>query len=803
MKRNDHLKKITYSVLLTTTLSFILFFSLNISFIQYLGIFVPLILFLAIKYFHKKNIYWGSFVSTIALTNLGVFLFRKFLDGFWIRFDLIDFIFIAYAFFNFTMLCLFFVLSLLNHIRSKKIKEKAEELFSERKYETERIKEMLASYNNIGVNAQWGDGKTFLFKRLEKELEGKYFFLTIKVLSVTIDTVEKFILNEINYLLEKESLFSITSSKIKWLLSQPALYNIGDIFLSASSYTKSFECIKKDVQKIGKPIVISFEDIDRIENKEILFKIFSIADMLSCDYIKFVYQYEEKRLLKILETDKFFLEKYIPYTTSLAPIPFGKSIQFFCEEEKYSNLEKDIFNFFSYTIIVPEIISKRIQIDNLERLEIPAFSIRKMQIFLDEVNSSIKNDSFKSLNKPEQSITTFYYVKHFYHSLFQKIDLSSNFLEAEIFEYDNKSYSLKSLLKIEQKPEIIWNTQNNKLALKVLILLGYNFKPLIDSLEFEKEKKRKKTIDEFFKNVDEREINDKINRMIKNLYAAGKSEYTNYENFVKEMDKTVLKEPASLQETKFRKLYLKMYYGKNMERDNHTIYRFLIPEIFDTFQAFEIYENDPSNWIKLIDFYLQREEIAEISPDFIKILNHCNISYKSVYLHILNKFNDLKIIGHLKDEKSYVKFLDKYLSAISALRYIDTREVEWLKAGFGNNWNIVKEYVFEELKKNLTDFVNKSPIEKTKTEAKLMIAFIDKNIQIIETTEKAENKKNDTKEPHNPQHYYDKYIKDLEERNLSSKELKKELNEGYEKGLYNPHEVNYIWDYFKKKNENN
>lgn len=104
---------------------------------------------------------------------------------------------------------------------------------------------MLASYNNIGVNAQWGDGKTFLFKRLEKELEGKYFFLTIKVLSVTIDTVEKFILNEINYLLEKESLFSITSSKIKWLLSQPALYNIGDVFLSASSYTKSFECIKK------------------------------------------------------------------------------------------------------------------------------------------------------------------------------------------------------------------------------------------------------------------------------------------------------------------------------------------------------------------------------------------------------------------------------------------------------------------------------------------------------------------------------------------------------------------------------
>ena len=110
----------------------------------------------------------------------------------------------------------------------------------------------------------------------------------------------------------------------------------------------------------------------------------------------------------------------------------------------------------------------------------------------------------------------------------------------------------------------------------------------------------------------------------------------------------------------------------------------------------------------------------------------------------------------------------------------------------------MKEYVFDELKKNLTDFANKSPVEKTKNEAKLMIAFIDKNIQIIGTPNKAENKTNDTKEPHNPQHCYDKHIKDLEARNLSSEELKKELSEGYEKGLYHPYEINEIWDYFKK-----
>ncbi|OWV19947.1 hypothetical protein B7990_01895 [Fibrobacter sp. UWB4] len=795
MKKSKLLRKIACTIFLTTALSFIIFFSLNINFVQYLGISIPLILFLLTKYFYKGNIYWGGFVSLIALTNLGVFLFEKFLKGFWICFDFIDFIFIIYTSLNFIMLCLFISSHFFKHAKFTIPKEK---LFSERKYELERIKIMLINHNIIGINAQWGDGKTFLFKRLEKDLKDKYIFLTIKVLSVTIDSVEKFILNEINYQLENESIFSITSSKIKWLLSQPALYNVGDVFLSASSYTRSFEYIKKDIQKIGKPIVISFEDIDRIESKEILFKIFSIVDMLSCDYVKFVYQYEENQLLRILGTNKLYLEKYIPYTTSLAPISFEKNIQFFCKNEKYSNLEKDIFNFFSYTIIIPDIISKRIQIETLDKLEIPAFSIRKMQIFLEEVNSSIKKDSFKSLKKSKQSIIIFYYIKHFCYSIYQKIDLSSNFLEAEIFEYDNKMYSLKSFLNIEQKSEILWNNSNNKLALKILILLGYNFKSLVDSLEIKENTNRKKNIDDFFKNVDERENNDKINRMIKNLYAAGKSEYTNYEKFVIEMDKSVLGVSPQSQKSKFKKLYKKMYYGKDMERDNRTIYRFLIPELFDTFQAFEIYESNPVNWIKLIDFYFQQEEIAEISPDFIRILNYCNISNKSVYLHILNKFNNLKIIRHLKDDKNYLKFLDKYLSAISALQYVDTREVSWLQADY-NDWNVVKKYVFDELKKKLTDFANKTPIEGTKNEVILMIAFIDKNIQIIESTKKAENKTYDTQSSHDKQPHYHKQIKYFEEEKLSSDEIKKELNEGYERGLYKPYEVNEIWDYFQKK----
>ena len=69
----NELKKIAYTICLTTILSFVLFFSVKIDFVQYLGMFVPLILFLLIKYFHKENIYFGGYVSIIAVVSLSVF----------------------------------------------------------------------------------------------------------------------------------------------------------------------------------------------------------------------------------------------------------------------------------------------------------------------------------------------------------------------------------------------------------------------------------------------------------------------------------------------------------------------------------------------------------------------------------------------------------------------------------------------------------------------------------------------------------------------------------------------------------
>lgn len=799
-KLRKELKGIVCSASLTAALSFLLFYSVDVGFYQYLGVFIPLTFFLLTKYFHKENIRFAGYISIIILVNLSVFLFRKYQESYWICFDFIDFIFIAYVLFNFLLLRIFLVSLFLDYCAQNNQVDNDEKLFSERKYELGRIKEMLSKYNIIGINAQWGDGKTFLFRILEKDFENEYLFLKIKVLSVTIDSVEKFILNEINYLLEKQSVFSITSSKIRGLLDQPILHNVGNVLLSANSFTKSFESIQNDVRKIGKPIVVVFEDIDRIEKSEIIFKIFSIVDMLSCDYIKFVYQYEEKELLKILKKDRCYLEKYIPYVTSLATIPFNTAIQFYCEENLYPNLKKEDFYFLSFNIdfsvYIPENVLNQIKIDGVETLQIPVFSIRKMQIFLDEIHSCKINDSFRSLSNPEKTIIVFYFIKHFCDALYQRIDLEKSFLDSKFFVFENELYSLKEIIKNSQSSEEIWKEKQNRQILILLIWLGYDLTALVEPFGI-KEQKRKKEIDDFFENVSRREKNDKIDRVIKNLYAAGKSEYTNYEKFVRAMDDEVLSETSRLRESRYGKLLEKMFNGK-IERDNHTIFRIAIPSMLETFYAYEIYENDPDNWIKLIDFYFKRENITEITPGLIRILCRCNLSYKEVYLHIIKIFNNLQVIGHLKDEMRYLEFLDKYLSAIASLRYISVSEVNWIDAA-PNEWNIIKEKALLKLRKKLVDFASNSPLVDVKNEVSLMVDFIDKNIEIIDSPQKANVVSNSNGDDHKRPSLFDEHIASFKKKKLSMDELKEELKKGYKKGIYSAGDVSRIWDYFNNR----
>lgn len=721
-------------ICVTSFFSFILFFWKDIDFVQYLGAALSVLGFFIVSYCIFRSKKFFSLYGLIALTNLVVFLFQKYREGYRIVCDVVDMVYLIYP----ACILVFIFVGLINRIHiiehilisGKVYQDKVKNLFNERDFDLKRILDYLHKYNTIGVVSKWGEGKTFLFKMLEQKTDISYYYVKIGVMSVTIDTVEKIILDEINHILESKGIFSSASTKLKNILSSQSILNaVCSLFFNSSSYASQINVLKEDVKKLSKPVILIFEDIDRIEDEKIIYKIFSIAVSLANDRIKVVYQYNEDDLINILKIDKLYLEKYIPYTINLTPLAFERVVAVFCDAKRYVNIKKDDFMFLRISKSIPDIIKNRLQIGDEIKLKIPSFSIRKIILFLDEIDASLNNNAYKAKDEIKKALILYYFMKHFLYNLYNKISLQRNFLDEELFEYENKRYSLKNLLKENVCNEDFWSNQNNKQALGMLVMFGYEFKPIVDSLN-ENNVQNKQSVKEFFKNIKEEEKNDKINRVIRNLYADGLSEYTDYENAVKEMKSTVLNAPLDEQEEKYRVLSEKMYH-QDFPRDNGTIFRIGIPGELELFRAFNLYEDDSDVWVKLIDFYLRHKEIKSVTSDLIEVLLLCQIHSRKVYLHILKMFNRLEIIGNLNKVESYKDFLLEYLHALSRLGFVNTHIVFWLEDS-----PVAKKeqttLVFDTLKDDLKKLQNGLSIDKMRKDVETIIEFIEKNRKIIE-----------------------------------------------------------------------
>ena len=98
---------------------------------------------------------------------------------------------------------------------------------------------------------------------------------------------------------------------------------------------------------------------------------------------------------------------------------------------------------------------------------------------------------------------------------------------------------------------------------------------------------------------------------------------------------------------------------------------------------------------------------------------------------MLNKFNNLKIIGNMSKDKIYKRFLVKYLRALSILGYIETHDIDYFEP---DNDNIdiqmtllgLDEFIkkLEKLKRNICTTIIKNDIN-------TIIQFIKINKEII------------------------------------------------------------------------
>ena len=729
IKINIFKKDFLINILWIFLLSLIFFYSFSISFKFYFSVLLGVWLFLILQYPIDKNENWYiQFLFFSIINSISFYLVRYFQ-----RKDFLILSIKILIIYYFILFCIILFKSV--YYTSKTNLENDGDLFVERKYDLERLLNYLNYFSIIGINGEWGSGKSFLTDHLKN-----FILIKIDLLSCNVDEIQTVILNELDKLLKNQGIFSPFSPKLKKILQQGKLFeNISQLFVKNDiSYSEAITGLHNNLKSINKPIVIVYEDLDRVENTTVIKQILGISEKIAGDNIKILYQFSETNLLD-KGIERTYLEKYIPFILNLTDIPFESTLSYVLKQEIYKDslLNEEDFKFLYLPVYLPHFNN----FNNLNRpltsikFELKNVTIRKTQLFLNELNQVINEKEIYKKNK--RVVILFFLLKHFYYEAYKKISSGESLLDTFTFLYQGKNDTILNWVAYCHNEGInildLMTTEDNKLSAFIISIFEYNCDIETINNDFED------FVNEARNNLKNKNLNEQKDRIIWNLIGNGKSEYTDCEKFVNSFYNEVIDTSKTEWIKNFKNLWSNLFDGKykNMEkRDNNTIFKMRIPRMISLFQANYVIGRTGSQWIKLIDFYfLYNKNLDMITPELIECLYYCELSDRNSYLYIINKFNNLKITKNLNLHKSYKKFLLEYLSMFSTLGFCDTYDTWDLREQSKEYIDVktIEKNVFLPLKKKLENLFSNVQIKIVQKDIEILIKFLDKNIELVNT----------------------------------------------------------------------
>ena len=729
IKINIFKKDFLINILWIFLLSLIFFYSFSISFKFYFSILLGVWIFLTLQYPIDKNENWYiQFIFFSIINSISFYLVRYFQKK--------NFLILSIKILITYYLILFcIILFKCVYYTSKTNLENDGDLFVERKYDLERLLNYLNYFSIIGINGEWGSGKSFLTDHLKN-----FILIKIDLLSCNVDEIQTVILNELDKLLKNQGIFSPFSPKLKKILQQGKLFeNISQLFVKNDiSYSEAITGLHNNLKSINKPIVIVYEDLDRVENTTVIKQILGISEKIAGDNIKILYQFSETNLLD-KGIERTYLEKYIPFIFNLTDIPFESTLSYVLKQEIYKDslFDEEDFKFLYLPVHLPHFNN----FNNLNRpltsikFELKNVTIRKTQLFLNELNQVINEKEIYKKNK--RVVILFFLLKHFYYEAYKKISSGESLLDTFTFLYQDKNDTVLNWVAYCHNEGInildLMTTEDNKLSAFIISIFEYNCDIETINNDFED------FVNEARNNLKNKNLNEQKDRIIWNLIGNGKSEYTDCEKFVNSFYNEVIDTSKTEWIKNFNKLWGDLYNRKykDMEkRDNYSIFRLGISSMVSLFQANYVIGRTGSQWIDLIDFYfLYNKNLDMITPELIECLYYCELSDRNSYLYIINKFNNLKITKNLNLHKSYKKFLLEYLSMFSTLGFCDTYDTWDLREQSKEYIDVktIEKNVFLPLKKKLENLFSNVQIKIVQKDIEILIKFLDKNIELVNT----------------------------------------------------------------------
>lgn len=647
-------------------------------------------------------------------------------------------------------------------------------LFVERQNDLNRLREYLNKFSIVGLNGDWGSGKSFLTDQLKDD----FHMVKIDLLSCNLEEVQSLVIGELDKVLKEEGVLSPFSPKIRKMLNQGGfLEKIGGLFIKDDVlFTEALEQFRKDLNQLPFRLLIVFEDLDRVESIDVIKKIMGISEKLAGDNIRVLYQFSEDNLHN-KGIDRAYLEKYIPFTVNLTDIPFEKMVEyvFYSYQNKIVELRKDDLDFLNYSLYI-RIGSKTYE----GKFIANNITIRRMEHFFDEVDQSLQNGNYTRSDR--RTVVSFFVIKHFCDPLYRKLEMGKSLLDMALFHHEEQILSYWELKKkFPDNVDELWtalNTLDNQQVLLLFSMLDYHFS---DDDKWERNPQ-----------------NEKMDRIVSNLLGQGKSELTNSEYVIQDLFDNVLNAPQEEWMQRFNEMKGKLHRGEPLnenKNDNKTIFKMgdctivRLAKTLKNVEKISQIKRTREEWMKFLEFIFQYYDKPYIDTDLVQCLTHCTNLYRSCYIYTLEQFNRLEISYNFNDKAYYAKFLKQYLRQLSRLGFCDTEIVTLLDENKIDPSTC--NDVFDVLEKDLSGYTSVD-LPDLQRDLTIVRDFIEKNRQLIA------NETSAPRSDHNVNITFSSAPPPNEEEALGDIELdedfQKQLEQYYKDGKLKPYQVKRVWD---------
>lgn len=785
-------------ILLSLVISFVFFnflkLSINMYFISYCSIFI----FIKINLSIKNNKDFFNKYLLFNLIFLSCFIINRFKDNVLFH-QTQEYIFYVII----IMHLIFFKIWIYEHeIKKRECNNDEISIIPKRLQDLKMLEDYIDKFNVVGLNGSWGTGKSFIVNYFKEKHVKEYEFIEIDLLTSNLNEVQLTLMDAFEDVLLKNKILPKYTNKLKRSASSLSLIGKAQNFLNLilnsnelkSSVFKSFIDETKKLE--DKKFLVIFEDIDRVENKDILKEIFAISEKIANENVKILYQYDESLLVNSGFTFEY-LEKYIPFKLNITNLHLTEIINFLFEENshlKSENLSEEDFLYLSSMDLRFRNIFRMTNSKFIVHSDFGFLPFRKVENMIVEISNMINKNSLFLKNK--ELLISFFVIKHFLPMQFKKFSEVDKVDVLKIFSFKDKAGNIHSTIDLinpeyikkhmdDKKESTLMNEifidkenihlDENKMNLVVLKLFNYE---ILDP--------KMKNQDRFtlLKNK-YKHSHEKQNRTIQKLLYQGSSEFTNHEFFKQKFIQMVLSENPNKKETysDFIEYFFKM---NKYVVGNSTILKIGKSNMESLFEAFNLSGEDGKEFINLLRFYLNHFDKKNIDITIIKCINHIVIDSEKNLLDLIEIISCLEVETNFNTTKEFKSMLEKIIGELFSRgivedeRLLDAYNLINIDSEINEDYLNQLSILLNQIERNIQKFENLH-LNKLVITLKSASKFIEKMREIITSPIMFEEESNSPRVSYSSklknQDVYDDLKADYYENILSENKDKILLNE--------------------------